>query len=108
MPRLKLYLAYDGRAYQGWARQVEKGVERPSIEGELVKAFSELKAIEGKLEIAVAGRTDAGVHAVGQVVHVDGLTWREEIKYLDGLNHALPGDIRVDKDVPFKDMPRGR
>ena len=79
----------------GWARQVEKGVERPTIQGAILKAIYGLNAAGGTVDVQVAGRTDAGVHAVAQVAHVDGLIFREKIKYIDGFNRYLPHEIRV-------------
>ncbi|WP_421928392.1 tRNA pseudouridine(38-40) synthase TruA [Neoaquamicrobium sediminum] len=65
MPRYRLDIEYDGRAYAGWQRQADLATVQEAIE----------KAILGfcgqTVTIRSAGRTDAGVHAMGQVVHVD-------------------------------------
>jgi tRNA pseudouridine38-40 synthase len=63
--RLKLTLEYDGIGFYGWAAQ--PGLR--TIEGELREALG--KVFPGWSELAVAGRTDTGVHARGQVVSVD-------------------------------------
>lgn len=66
MTRFKLTLEYDGAPFQGWQRLDD---ERPSVQGALERA---LKALTGADVLCMgAGRTDAGVHALGQVAHVD-------------------------------------
>lgn len=87
--RLKLHLQYDGGPFCGW--QFQPGV--PTVCGTLMHAFKELGV--GEVEVAAAGRTDAGVHAWGQVVHVDVAKKMPLIKYLDGLNRFLPAAVRV-------------
>lgn len=63
--RIRLDLAYDGNAYKGWAHQ--PGLR--TVEGELRTALATI--IRREVPLVVAGRTDAGVHARGQVVHLD-------------------------------------
>ena len=65
MPRIRLDLAYDGGAYHGWAAQ--PGLR--TVEGVLREALATL--IRREVPVVVAGRTDAGVHARGQVLHLD-------------------------------------
>lgn len=65
MPRIRLDLAYDGNAYHGWAAQ--PGL--PTVQGVLQEGLATL--IRREVPVVVAGRTDAGVHARGQVVHFD-------------------------------------
>ncbi|WP_022871746.1 tRNA pseudouridine(38-40) synthase TruA [Nesterenkonia alba] len=65
MPRIRLDLAYDGNAYKGWAHQ--PGLR--TVEGALREAL--VTIIRREVPVVVAGRTDAGVHARGQVVHLD-------------------------------------
>jgi tRNA pseudouridine38-40 synthase len=86
---LKLTLAYDGTGFSGWQRQ---GRLR-TVQAELETA---LAAIEGApVAVAGAGRTDAGVHAVGQVAsaHVTGT--HDTDTYQRALNARLPDDVRV-------------
>jgi tRNA pseudouridine38-40 synthase len=65
--RLRLDLAYDGTDFSGWAAQ--PGLR--TVEGELTAALTTLLRSPAPVRLTVAGRTDAGVHARGQVVHVD-------------------------------------
>jgi tRNA pseudouridine38-40 synthase len=66
--RLRLEIAYDGTAFQGWAKQ--PGLR--TVQGELESALSAVFRRFGPTPVlTVAGRTDAGVHALGQVAHVD-------------------------------------
>ncbi len=65
LTRVRLQLAYDGTGYSGWARQRD----RATVQGDLETALSEIDPRIGS--VVCAGRTDAGVHARMQVVHVD-------------------------------------
>lgn len=65
--RLRLDLAYDGTEFSGWAAQPG----RRTVEGELAAALTTLLRVPEPVRLTVAGRTDAGVHAHGQVAHVD-------------------------------------
>lgn len=90
MQRLKLTVQYDGGGFYGWQRQ--DGL--PTVQGALMEALE--KIVEHKIEkMPAAGRTDAGVHAWGQVCHVDVEKDLRLIQYIDGLNHFLPHTIRV-------------
>lgn len=83
MPRYKLILEYDGTPFVGWQVQ-ENG---PSVQGRLAQA---IEAFSGESTLPrAAGRTDAGVHASGQVVHFDlAKEWAPE-KVRDALNAQL-------------------
>jgi len=63
--RLRIDLAYDGTNYSGWAKQPD----RRTVQEEFENALSTI--LQSPIETIVAGRTDAGVHATGQVIHVD-------------------------------------
>ena len=65
MPRFRMTIEYDGSPYVGWQRQ-ENG---PSVQGAIEKAILSLSG--ETVSIRGAGRTDSGVHAMGQVVHAD-------------------------------------
>jgi tRNA pseudouridine38-40 synthase len=90
MPRtIKLTLAYDGTRYVGWQRQAE-GV---SIQGLVEEA---LARFEGRaITVHGAGRTDAGVHALGQVASAQLSGGHDASVLLRGLNALLPRDVRV-------------
>ena len=86
----KLTIQYDGSRYDGWQKQGNTG---NTIQGKLEEVLSRLCA--APVEVHGAGRTDAGVHAEGQIASVrlpDGLSAAE---IQDGLNHYLPEDIAV-------------
>jgi tRNA pseudouridine38-40 synthase len=95
--RYRIDLAYDGTAYWGFAAQKKF----KTVQGELLKA---LTTVFGKSKVSfnmrVAGRTDAGVHATAQVLHID-LTEKQlkrlgrTVGMMGSLNDLLPTDIRV-------------
>ncbi len=87
--RLKLTLAYNGTAFHGWAAQ--PGLR--TVEGELRKA---LAALYGGVEnLAVAGRTDAGVHALANVVSADVEDGPPSDHAPEALNTVLPADVAI-------------
>jgi tRNA pseudouridine38-40 synthase len=95
---LKLDVAYDGTEFSGWARQ--PGLR--TVQGELESALAVTFRSTETLRVAVAGRTDAGVHARGQVVHCDvpiadwdKIVARGSEVPLRRLAEVLPSDIRV-------------
>ncbi|MBB2909462.1 tRNA pseudouridine38-40 synthase [Streptosporangium becharense] len=67
MVRLRLDLAYDGTDFSGWARQPG----RRTVQGEIEEALGRILRVAEPPSLTVAGRTDAGVHARGQVAHLD-------------------------------------
>ncbi|HET7922194.1 MAG TPA: tRNA pseudouridine(38-40) synthase TruA [Gammaproteobacteria bacterium] len=90
MPRFALGLEYDGSAFMGWQRQSHSGrTVQACIEDALTRVA------DHPVEVACAGRTDAGVHASGQVVHFDTHAVREPRGWLLGLNSNLPDDVAV-------------
>jgi tRNA pseudouridine38-40 synthase len=98
--RLRIDLGYDGAGFSGWA--VQPG--RRTVAGELTTVLSRLF---GSVErLTVAGRTDAGVHATGQVCHVDvpDAAWPGlEDTIVRRLAGLLPLDVRVYRAVPVPD-----
>lgn len=83
MPRYALRIEYDGRPFSGWQRQTSA----PSVQAAVEAALGQLEP--GLASIAAAGRTDAGVHATGQVAHVDmAREWRP-FRLSEALNHHL-------------------
>ena len=90
MSRYKLTLEYAGTRYSGW--QIQKNAR--TVQGELHRALAAV-ARGGKLETYGAGRTDAGVHALGQVAHVDLGVVLPPATLLARVNETLPHDINV-------------
>ena len=88
LQRYRLTVAYDGGPFEGWQVQGD----RPTVQKALGDACAELNG--GEVMPMGSGRTDTGVHARGQVAHVD-LPKRPSEKWLLGLNAVLPGSIRV-------------
>jgi tRNA pseudouridine38-40 synthase len=89
MPRFAVGLEYDGRAYSGW--QYQPGLH--TIQDVLQGALS--RVADAPVECTCAGRTDAGVHALGQVVHFDSDAARSERGFRLGANTYLPEDVSV-------------
>ena len=89
MARYKLTLEYDGTSYSGW--QTQKNAR--SIQGTLIRAAQEI--FGQAVDIQGAGRTDAGVHALGQIAHLETAGTLPPKKILYGLNDHLPSNINV-------------
>lgn len=89
MIRYALGVEYAGSAYCGWQRQPHC----PSVQAQLEAALGFVA--DHPVELVCAGRTDAGVHAVGQVAHFDSGASRDERAWVLGSNCRLPRDIRV-------------
>lgn len=85
--RLRLTLGYDGTDFSGWAAQRDLR----TVQGELQRVLGHLSSQD--VQITCAGRTDAGVHARGQVAHVD--VADASSLSVSRINRALPSDIRV-------------
>jgi tRNA pseudouridine38-40 synthase len=106
--RLRLDLAYDGSGFHGWARQKDLR----TVQGEVEKALDTVLRTTGSA-LTVAGRTDTGVHARGQVAHVDvdtalleALTGREgpTAALTRRLNGVLEPDVRIRR---VREAPEG-
>lgn len=89
MRNIKLILAYDGTDFHGW--QIQPG--RPTIQGAVTEVVR--KITQERLTIHAAGRTDAGVHAVGQVAHFRTQSHLTAQEFQRALNALLPPAIRV-------------
>ncbi|RAP42471.1 tRNA pseudouridine(38-40) synthase TruA [Rhodovulum viride] len=83
MPRYALKIEYDGTPFSGWQRQAD----RASVQGAVEAALARLE--QGVPSIAAAGRTDAGVHALGQVAHCDLTKDWDPFRLSEALNHHL-------------------
>ncbi|MGI8682953.1 MAG: tRNA pseudouridine synthase A, partial [Mycobacteriales bacterium] len=84
-------MAYDGTAYAGWARQPG----RETVQGTVEAALATVLRLTEPPAVTVAGRTDAGVHALGQVAHVDIPAGPGVERLARRLNGALRPDVRV-------------
>ena len=90
MPRYRLTLEYDGSPYVGWQRQTNGLSVQEVIEGAVLALTGESTTVQG------AGRTDAGVHAVGQVAHFDIARAFEPSRLREALNaHLRPEPVAV-------------
>ncbi len=89
MPRIVLGVEYLGFAYCGWQKQQACHGVQEHLENALAKIACE------PIEVFCAGRTDRGVHAIGQVVHFDTSVIRPTDAWVRGTNSHLPNDIRV-------------
>jgi tRNA pseudouridine38-40 synthase len=90
MPRFKLTIEYNGTRYSGW--QIQKNAR--TVAGELERAIREVTRAK-KLELYGSGRTDAGVHAIAQVAHLDIATNLPPETLRRRVNDELPADINV-------------
>lgn len=86
----KMIIAYDGTRYKGWQSQKNTDV---TIQGKLNSVFSKLEGRE--VEVQASGRTDAGVHAAGQVANVRLSVEKSPQEIQDYVNHYLPEDIGI-------------
>lgn len=89
--RLRLIIAYDGKAYSGWQSQRSANTIQDILEKALRKVAGRHVAVHG------AGRTDAGVHALGQCAHADVFATMTPVEWQRALNANLPPTIRVMK-----------
>ena len=90
MPRFKLTIEYAGTRYSGW--QIQKNAR--TVQGEIDRA---VRAVTSRkdFELYGSGRTDAGVHALAQVAHLDVATALPPRTLVDRLNGELPADINI-------------
>jgi tRNA pseudouridine38-40 synthase len=89
VPRLKLTIEYDGSDFHGWAAQPELRTVEGVLRDALAAVFSGVEAL------VVGGRTDAGVHAVGNVVTVDLEGGPPASRASEAINTTLPADVAV-------------
>jgi tRNA pseudouridine38-40 synthase len=87
--RIALGIEYDGTNYCGWQRQNDVCTVQEKVEEALSKI-----AVHS-IRVVCAGRTDAGVHGLGQVVHFDTDAIRPDKAWILGVNRYLPADIRI-------------
>lgn len=87
--RVALGLEYDGRSFEGWQTQPSGQTVQDCLEAAVFQFTGE------KVKAVCAGRTDANVHASGQVVHLDTNADRREVSWVRGVNSYLPSDVAV-------------
>ena len=97
MKRVALIIQYDGSHYSGWQKQKNATTVQEILE------IAPLKIKNYIVKTFAAGRTDAGVHASGQVVHFDVDCVMPGNSYSDLLNSLLPTSIRILESVEVKD-----
>ena len=89
--RYFVVVSYRGTGFCGWQKQIVSKL--PSIEETIEKVISRILSSETK--IYGSGRTDAGVHALGQTFHFDSNKELDESRFMHSLNELLPEDIRI-------------
>lgn len=89
MSRIKLIVAYEGTDFAGWQLQPRERTVQGELEIALEKIFDQPVRVHG------SGRTDSGVHAMGQAAHFDCPVGRENVQWQRALNSLLPRDVRV-------------
>jgi len=103
LERFRATVAYDGTDFLGFQAQDQVGLPVRTVQGELEVAVQQLVGASSR--VLGAARTDAGVHASGQVIHVDLLAGRLHVCELHrALNAILPQDVRV---LTFEAAPNG-
>jgi len=95
-------IEYDGTAYCGW----QKLSHSPSVQEAVEKALS--RVANHVVDLTCAGRTDSGVHGIGQIVHFDSDAQRNEKAWRMGCNTNLPDDIALRWIVPIEDSFHAR
>jgi len=89
MPRVALGISYNGSPWLGWQTQPNGQTVQDQLEGALAQF------VGGRVSTVCAGRTDTGVHALNQVVHLDTPVERSSMAWVRGLNSLLPASIAV-------------
>ncbi|GAA0796437.1 tRNA pseudouridine(38-40) synthase TruA [Cupriavidus gilardii] len=102
MTRLALGLHYDGTAFSGWQSQPHRNTVQDVLEDAIAQFAGE------RLPTTVAGRTDAGVHALGQVIHLDTVLSREPFSWVRGVNAFLPPTIALQWAKPVDEAFHAR
>jgi tRNA pseudouridine38-40 synthase len=98
MRTIKLTLAYDGTAYAGWQAQSNQPTLQVTLEQAIERVTGE------RMRVLASGRTDSGVHAIGQVVSFDTNTRLSDEVLLRALNATLPRDMSI---VALHEAPSG-
>jgi len=102
MPRVALSVAYDGTGWQGWQTQ------RQGRSLQEVFEAAAARFLDHPVATICAGRTDAGVHALSQVVHLDTAASRSTESWVRGMNALLPANMAVQWAAPVPDAFHAR
>jgi tRNA pseudouridine38-40 synthase len=102
MTRIALGVQYDGSAFSGWQSQLHG----KTVQDELERALREFA--QTPLQTVAAGRTDTGVHGLGQVVHFDTALERTDFSWVRGTNAFLPKSVAVQWAKPMPDTFHAR
>ena len=95
MMRIALGLQYDGTRFVGWQTQPSQNTLQDKVEQAINAFIGDAQSRTNRIRVTAAGRTDTGVHALGQVVHFDCGVERDSWSWVRGLNSFLPSDIVV-------------
>lgn len=102
MPRYALGVEYDGSDFLGWQVQPQE----PTVQSALERALAFVAA--EPVKVFCAGRTDTGVHAIGQVVHFDCIAERPDRAWVMGCNSRLPDSVAIRWAQPVSDQFHAR
>lgn len=97
MRNIRIHIEYDGTNYKGWQIQLNQ----KSVQGELTNSLRSI--IGSNVTLTGAGRTDSGVHAMGQVANFRTESIISANKFMEGLNGTLPKDIRILKSMEVEE-----
>lgn len=100
--RIAIGVSYDGSRFDGWQSQPSKNTVQDRLESALSAVAAE------PVRVSAAGRTDAGVLAMAQVVHFDSVAHREDSAWVRGANANLPPEIAVQWAVPIDEAFHAR
>jgi len=100
--RMALGLQYDGSSYSGWQAQLSLNTVQDKLEATIARFIGD-SSTGDFVRVITAGRTDTGVHALGQVVHFDINVEREDWSWVRGINSFLPESIVVNWAKPVSE-----
>ena len=100
--RIALGLQYDGSSYSGWQSQLSLNTVQDKLEAAVTRFVGD-NSTDELVRVITAGRTDTGVHALGQVVHFDVNVEREDWSWVRGINSFLPESIVVNWAKPVSE-----
>lgn len=95
MTRIALGLQYDGSRFVGWQTQPSQNTVQDNLEKAIHAFVGDAQSLANPIRVTAAGRTDTGVHALGQVLHFECDVVRDDWSWVRGLNSFLPSDIVV-------------